>query len=40
MTSWWACSGFSESMMTSAPTPACNDITTFSRIGSIGGLVT
>ena len=40
ITSWWACSGFSISRLTSAPTPACNDITTFSRIGSIGGLVT
>ncbi len=40
MTSWWACSGASASRLTSAPTPVCRLITTLSRIGSIGGLVT
>ena len=40
MTSWWAESGDSSSRLNSAPTPVCRLITTFSRIGSIGGLVT
>ena len=35
-----ACSGDSDSRLTSAPTPAWRLITTDSRIGSIGGLVT
>ena len=40
ITSWCACSGVSVSRLPSAPTPVPRLITTFSRIGSIGGLVT
>jgi hypothetical protein len=40
MTSWWACSGDSSSRLCSDPTPVSRLITIFSRIGSIGGLVT
>src|SRR4051794_41570739 len=40
MTSWWPCSGVSSSRLPSAPTAALTLITTASRIGSIGGVVT
>ena len=40
MNSWCACSGDSVSRFTSAPTDVARLITTDSRIGSIGGLVT
>ena len=40
MTSWWACSGVSDSRFCSEPTPVPSDMTIDSRIGSIGGFVT
>ena len=40
MTSWWACSALSASRLRSEPTAVRMDMTTSSRIGSIGGLVT
>src|SRR3954454_20790926 len=40
ITSWWPCSGASTSRLPSAPMPVETDMTTASRIGSIGGVVT
>jgi hypothetical protein len=38
--SWWHCSGVSSNVLPSGPIVVSSDITSASRIGSIGGLVT
>ena len=38
--SWWHCSGVSSNVLPSGPIELSSDITSASRIGSIGGFVT
>ena len=38
--SWWHCSGVSSNVLPSGPSVVSSDITSASRIGSIGGFVT